>query len=446
MESKSKADLFLIRRINLYYYPELFTPGFFMKKNKSIFFLFILLLSVVLPSHKSFYPHETDFLEFWTDVKNNYAYFHKKHTNWEKVKTVYLPLAKEAKNKEELITVFEKALEELYDPHFSLNTNLRSSTRLVPTGLDVWAEYINGKPIIMEVRKGFSAEKAGMVAGMEIISLNSIPIEKAVNNRIGKCIEKIDTEVKNFALRQLLAGTYLENRKLEVKLNGRIKIIDPDKAFGNLTDKHSYSTMLDQKILEGNIGYIKINNSLGNNELIKQFDTALHSVSKTKALILDLRETPSGGNSSVARAIMGRFITKELPYQKHVLPIEERSYGVKRSWLELVSPRGPFTYKGKLVVLVNHWTGSMGEGIAIGFDALKRGTVTGTKMAGLLGAINGYQTGTSKIPYSFPTEQLYHVNGTPREDYKPAVLVDLLNNKYMKMQDPVLMEGLKQQK
>ena len=413
-----------------------------MTQKKSTVFLFVLLFSSVLLSHKTFDPHEADFLEFWTNVKENYAYFHKKHTDWDKVKTVYLPLAKEAKNKEELIPVFENALEELYDPHFSLNTNLRTSTRLVPTGLDLWAEYINGKPMITEVRKGFSAEKTGILPGMEIISINGIPIEKAVRNRIGKCIVKIDTEVRNFALRQLLAGTYVENRILEVNLNGHVKSIDLDQAHGNLTDKQSYSSLLDKKVLEENIGYIKINNSLGNNELIKEFDTVLQSLSKTKALIIDLRETPSGGNSSVARAIMSRFIKKEMPYQKHVLPVEGKSTGVKRSWLELVSPRGPFTFERKLVILVNHWTGSMGEGIAIGFDALKRGTIVGTKMAGLTGAINGYQTGTSKIPFSFPTEQLYHVNGIPREDFIPPVYVDLIDQKYKKLNDPVLTVGL----
>jgi Tricorn protease C1 domain len=58
---------------------------------------------------------------FWTDVKDNHAYFDKKHTDWNKVKTIYLPQAKNAKNRDELITVFENALEELYDNHFSLN-------------------------------------------------------------------------------------------------------------------------------------------------------------------------------------------------------------------------------------------------------------------------------------------------------------------------------------
>src|SRR5688500_16665009 len=93
-----------------------------------------LILLSFTTSHKQDQQYRKDFLEFWTDVKENYAYFDRKHTDWDKVKEVYLPLAESAKTKSELIVVFEKAIEELYDNHFSLNTNLQSSTRLVPSG------------------------------------------------------------------------------------------------------------------------------------------------------------------------------------------------------------------------------------------------------------------------------------------------------------------------
>ena len=139
---------------------------------------------------------------------------------------------------------------------------------------------------------------------------------------------------------------------------------------------------------------------------------------------------------------MSRFISKEMPYQKHVLPNEEKEAGVKRSWFEIVSPRGPFTYDKQVIVLVNHWTGSMGEGITIGFDAMGRANIVGTKMAGLNGAINGFQTSKTKIPYAFPTEQLYHVNGTPRELFLPTNYIDLTNSKYKDAEDPILTEGV----
>ena len=72
--------------------------------------------------------------------------------------------------------------------------------------------------------------------------------------------------------------------------------------------------------------------------------------------------------------------------------------------------------------MVGHWTGSMGEGIAIGFDAMERAKIIGTKMAGLLGAISNFQMSETKIGFQFSTERLYHINGTSREDFIPKTL------------------------
>jgi len=386
--------------------------------------------------------YDDDFLEFWENARTNYAYFDKKHTDWNRVKTIYLKQAEDARDENEIIRIFENAIEELYDNHFSLNKNLNSSTRMVPSGLDVWAEFINDKPIITEVRKGFSAYKAGMKSGMEIISINDVQIMDAVNNRIGKCITNIDDEVKNYTLRQLMAGTHSTPRRIVTRQLGTRATFNPDESFGNLTDNYRPDSLLEFRIIENNIGYIRFNNSLGQTEVISHFDNALNELKNTNALLIDLRETPGGGNSLVARGIMSRFITSELPYQKHVLPDEEKEFNIKRSWLEIVSPRGPFTYHKQVVILVNHWTGSMGEGLAIGFDALGIATIVGTRMAGLNGAIESYKTTRLKIPYSFPAEQLYHINGTPREAFIPKHLIDLTDPKYYEAEDPVLQEGI----
>ncbi|MCR5863614.1 S41 family peptidase [Flavobacterium sp. J372] len=79
-------------------------------------------------------------------------------------------------------------------------------------------------------------------------------------------------------------------------------------------------------------------------------------------------------------------------------------------------------YTGKLVVMAGHWTGSMGEGMVIGFDAMRRAKITGTKMAGLLGAIYTYRMKNTNIGYQIPIEGMYHVNDTPREDFMPKYI------------------------
>lgn len=44
-------------------------------------------------------------------------------------------------------------------------------------------------------------------------------------------------------------------------------------------------------------------------------------------------------------------------------------------------------------------------------------------MAGLLGANYSYTLKESRIVFSFPAEKLFHINGTPREDFRPTHLI-----------------------
>jgi C-terminal processing protease CtpA/Prc len=89
------------------------------------------------------------------------------------------------------------------------------------------------------------------------------------------------------------------------------------------------------------------------------------------------------------------------------------------------APRGDFTYARPVAVLVNRWTGSMGEGLAMGFETTEAGKVVGTAMAGLVGATTRIVLPCTGIGISLPVERLYNVNGTPREEFRPAVLVDV---------------------
>ena len=82
---------------------------------------------------------------------------------------------------------------------------------------------------------------------------------------------------------------------------------------------------------------------------------------------------------------------------------------VERVWLEEVTPRRPFQYTRPVVVLADHWTGSMGEGVAVGFDALHRAVVVGTSLGQLNGSVQTitldhtqYQTKNPSLTFRDP--------------------------------------------
>ncbi|HEY0058828.1 MAG TPA: S41 family peptidase [Flavisolibacter sp.] len=371
--------------------------------------------------------YREDFEFFWKTVQENYCYWDKKQTDWQKVKTRFSPMMDTVSSRRSFVLLLEKVMNELYDHHASLNTNTRESQRLVPSGTDIWAKYVKGKPVITEVRRGFGADKAGMKAGMEIIAVNDVPVATAILPYLPASLKKEDDEARNYALRLLLAGKFIDDRKIRVRDGNAEKDFFPDRPAALLLE-HRYEGSIESSILEGNIGYIRINNRLWDNDIIPLFDSVLKSLQHTKALVLDLRETPGGGNTTVARSIMGSFIRKEGFYQKHELTAEETAYGIKRSWVEIVSPR-KWIYTKPLVILVNHWTGSVGEGITIGFDALRRARITGTEMARLNGAVYSFRMPHTNIGFTFPGEKLFHVNGTPREEFQPSLTINLEKQK-----------------
>jgi carboxyl-terminal processing protease len=164
---------------------------------------------------------------------------------------------------------------------------------------------------------------------------------------------------------------------------------------------------------------IRFNDSLGNSDTIAAFDAAMAQARPGQTVVLDLTDTASGGNTSVARGVMGWFVSEARPYQIHNLPSEERETGVPRQWVEQVLPRPGKRFEGPVVVHVGRWTGSMGEGLAIGMDALGA-RVEGDRMAGLLGAVHDLRLEHSGLMIKLPAERLYAVDGTPREAFVPT--------------------------
>lgn len=364
--------------------------------------------------------YREDFETAWIFIRDNYAYFNQKQTDWERVHDLYLPRAASSENIVEFIGVLEDMLEELYDSHATLGTNTASSPRLVPSGTDLWAQWQDNHAIITAVRAGSDAERVGLRRGMEVLTIGHRSVQEVVRDRMPKALKSPDSAAHNWALGSALAG----HHNAPVRVTIRMGEGDRNQAFEfepGLT--RSPTTLLSSSLLDGNIGYVRLHNSLGDDALIADWDSVLATLRNTQGLVLDLRETPSGGNTTVARAIMSRMISEEHPYQRHELPAEEQRYGVRRIWVEYVAPRGPFTYDKPMAVLVGRWTGSMGEGLAIGFDAMQRATIIGAEMARLQGEIGSITLPHTEIDVRIPTGRLYHLNGQPREEFTPKILV-----------------------
>lgn len=357
----------------------------------------------------------TDFATFCRFVEEEYAYFDVKKTDWGQACKFYATQVTSATDRAAYIGLLEQALRELYDVHAHLGTNTRRSYRLVPTQTDLFATWKDGRAVLLDVRRGSGGEGAGLLPGMEVIAINGEATENAVRLIEPKFLSNEDPAAREWALQVALAGS----RDREVmRLTTRMG--DSVREFAFAPGAPEPTSTLSYRVI-GNVGYVRINNSLGQQELVRAFDNVLAEFLDVQALVIDLRDTPSGGTSTVARGIMGRLVDKTLPYQRHELVAEFRSTGIRRVWDEYVAPRGPPFLK-PIVVLVGRWTGSMGEGLAIGLNATRGALVLGRPMAHLLGANGETVLPHSRIVVRVPTEKLFHIDGTPREAIVPCAI------------------------
>ena len=389
--------------------------------------------------------YEEDFDFLWETFRSEYAYFDEKQTDWDRVRELYRPQLRSISTESEFVALMETLLEELYDDHIHLNTHTASSPNIVPSRTDVWAEWKDGKAMITGIRPGFPADAAGLRTGMEILRFNGIPIEDAVQKRMGRSFVLIDDEIESWTLRKVLAGYRNQTRTIEVRYQGETtRVSIPPEAFDAAYDTQ-HRTRLDFRMLDDRIGYVAITGTLEGRGLLEDFDSRLEALRETAGLILDLRRV-GGGNTGIVEGIIGRLIDRERVYQRTV-PRDGTPF------LSGVRPRGEWQYRHPVVILANRWTGSAGEGLAISLDAIGSATVVGTKMAGLEGSVYTMRMPHTGIGFQCTRQRVFNGTlkgdptsrefaGSSRSAYTPSVVIDPLKPGCGDSEDPILRKGI----
>jgi carboxyl-terminal processing protease len=313
-----------------------------------------------------------------------------------------------------LLHYAEHKIAALADHHGITGRSFKDSWSLVPSFADLWIVADKQGYRIDAVRADSPAAKASVVAGDRLIAVDGQPIDAAVAGfweQLG-FTNIIDPERRAFAARILAAGRRDRSRSLRI-------VHDRDERLLTLPTLYAEGPgerpPVDLRTSGKGIVTIRFNDSLGNSDTIAAFDAAMIKVPKGAHLVIDLGDTGSGGDSLIARAVMGWFVDRPRFYQKHRLVAEERATGIVRQWVEEVHPRTGKHFTGKVSVRVGRWTGSMGEGMAIGFAAIGV-PVCGGAMAGLRGAIYDFPLPATGLVVKLPAERLYTPDGKPRED------------------------------
>lgn len=316
-----------------------------------------------------------------------------------------------------LLEFGERAIAAIFDHHAIMNTGRSAAYGLVPSFSDIWIEKIDDAFMVTSVRRGSPAARAGVEAGERLTHVAGAPIERAIQDYIDAPLSALAPDQQASCALMLAAGRRDRPRDLTFsrRRRGQRRLRDLANLYAEpIARQGALSTQR-----RDDAGVITINDSLGDAALVEAFAQAVNELRNASRIVIDLRDTGSGGNTYAARGVMGWFVDRPTPYQRHELTAESLDTGVRRSWIEEVSPLGE-TYRGRVIVLVGRWTASMGEGLAVGFDAIGA-SVVGSRMAGLRGGVYNLSLPNTRVQLVLPVERIDHIDGTRREDFAPGV-------------------------
>ena len=316
-----------------------------------------------------------------------------------------------------LLHYAEDRIASLADHHAITGASFKDSWAIVPTYSDLWIVRRGPDYVVDSVKPGSPAEQAGIVSGDRLVAIGGVPTASAITAFWTGLGLPLTEERADYGARVLAAGRRDRPRDVSIRHGGADRRLTLPSLYTVNSDRPPVTV----SHAPGGQTVIRLNNSLGDRGTVAAFDAVMAAIPANSLVTIDLSDTPSGGNSSVARAMMSWFVDRPRSYQLHQLPAEERETGIARQWIEQVLPRPGKHHATLPVVRVGRWTGSMGEGIAIGFAALGA-RVEGTRMAQLKGAVYDFALPSSGLVVKLPAERLYTVAGRPREAFVPAAV------------------------
>jgi carboxyl-terminal processing protease len=327
-------------------------------------------------------------------------------------------LAQAAENEPELRRLLHQTALTFADPHLIVGPFDEQDHSIIYTHADLRADHAAGRFEVVDVRAGSAAAKAGVRPGWQIVEIDGLSAGESARLPFGPVLENPSPIQLSYGITLAANGRRGKDRELVFRRadgsTTRLALPSPSAQARMIA---SFPVLSVHRLGENNrFAQIVINNSLGNNQTIAAFDAALAQLGDADGIIVDLRNTPSGGNTDVARSIIGHFLKQPEPYQVHTIPAVERALGVPRTFIEIASPRAPL-FDRPLVVLHGSWTGSMGEGLVIGLDAAAGAFTIGSDMGDLLGALWNFDLKVSGARLDMGAEQLFHPDGRPREDF-----------------------------
>ena len=312
----------------------------------------------------------------------------------------FIPVIVDAKNELEYELAFLEIVEHIQDSHAYLGgaaDQIRAWKGLYFPSVKV--NFVEGKLIVTGYHNPSLIGKEGLKVGDIITEINGESIEEIIEKK-SKYFPGSNHPTK---LRNISSDILRSNsRELSIKYISKDSIEQT-----KIIDLHPIDSLeVSQRKIERS--YKMINDSIGyiTLETIKDEDIApiKSQFTNNKGIIIDLRNYPA---LNVAYKLGEYFVSSQTPFAKFSVGMVGNPGTFYLSNSMVLKNNGEF-YKGKLVVLVNEVTQSLGEFIAMSLRAGNNTTVMGSTTAGADGDVStvilpgGLQTAMSGVGVYYP--------------------------------------------
>lgn len=380
----------------------------------------------------------------WEQVRDSHYDPNLGGVDWDAVRAEFEPRVREAPTDTAFYALLNEMLGRLQQSHtqvippgaFVAERESRGAASGADVGLVV--QLVEDKPIVVRVRRGSSAMRAGVPPGSEILAVGDTEaqnvLEKIRARRLSRVQERMQVQLAFAGLLSGAPGARIQVRYRDLEGRERTAELTCEKPrgeiaqFGNLPP---IPVIIESRRLPGNIGYIAFNAFMPG--VMRQLPEIIRSMRDTQGLILDLRGN-IGGIGLMAAGVAGYLVEKETALG--TMYLRTGTFG-------FVAYPQAGAYTKPVVVLVDEMTASTAEILAAGLQEAKRVKVVGRPTPGL-----ALPSKLVDLPYGGLLQCVVADFETPRKrriegvGVQPDVPVELTQAMFRESEDPILQKAV----
>ena len=384
-------------------------------------------------------PIGTDYLatydRLWSALDRAYPYFEQKELDRDELYSHYRTFVAEAEKPETFHRVVGEMLLSFHDTH----TGLLQPPKEARCCFALTRE-IEGRAIVTTA--GPIAEAAGLARGDEILEINGLPLEQALDRVPARLRNGSTPWLERYHSFNYLLSTAQPDDSLvvtfqdEAGADHEVTLSWPVEGSTSQTTGNPAPLITGERLASG-VGLIRIPTlSAGpNHDLVAEFDAALDPLMDSPGLILDLRGS-NGGSSELGGAMAGRFLDEPIMFGYELYPARLAIRGFIGKAEHVVSPRADH-YSGPLVLLLDEQVVSSSEWLAVALIDSGRASSVGRRTAGASGNPLTFKLGNGAL-LRYSTADFRRMDGSSLEGVglEPSVAVQWTLDDIRQGRDP----------